>query len=68
MARFMRRHEDAAGSHIVVTGENADGTLKDIRLEGRQIYETDSKRDIEILRADPEVVELDKKTTIEPNE
>lgn len=65
MARFQRKHEDIAGTHVIALGENENGTVKELRLEGRQVFETDSKREIELLRADPMVVELDKKTKIE---
>lgn len=65
MARFQRKHEDTAGVHVLALGEHENGTVKEIRIEGRQIFETDSKREIELLRADPMVVELDKKTKIE---
>lgn len=66
MARFMRKHPDAAGVAYVVTKENSDGSLETIKVEGRDIYETDSKRIIEQLKHDEAFVEVNGETVIEP--
>lgn len=66
MARFMRKHPDTAGVAYVVTKENSDGSLETVKVEGRDIYETDSKRVIELLKQDENFVEVNGETVIEP--
>jgi hypothetical protein len=67
MARFRRKHPDASGTHRIMMKERGT-TVDQIVIEGRDIYETDDKREIEILMADEMVEEVNKKTKIEINE
>lgn len=62
MARFVRKHPDASGTYL------ADFRGDLLKIEGRSVYETDDKKTIEFLRADPEVVEVNNKTQIESTE
>ena len=62
MAHFQRKNEDIAGSHTIAMKNG------DIKLEGRKIYSTDDKSEINILRNDEMVEEVDPKAMIEPKE
>lgn len=64
MAKFMRRHPDPTGRYLAFVREK-NGTPEHISIEGRTIFETDSKAEIEFLRNDPEIVEVSGKTRIE---
>lgn len=66
MARFVRKHP-GTGVYQAAYREKADGTIDHIKIENREIFETDDKKTIEFLRNDPEVVELTGETTIESN-
>lgn len=66
MARFTRKHP-GAGVYQAAYRENADGSLDHIKIENRDIFETDNKKKIEFLQNDPEVVEFTSETTIESN-
>ena len=66
MAKFVRKHPDPTGSYRAAykEGKKEDGTptvAKTILIEGRTVYSTDDKKEIEFLRSDPEVVEVEKK-------
>jgi len=52
MAKFQRRALDAEGIASVNFGK------KEVRLVGREIYETENEREAELLRNDPVFVEL----------
>lgn len=68
MAKFVRRHPDASGSHTIIVRErevSGKPELEKIVITGREVYETDDKKEIEILMNDPEIMELTKKTKIE---
>lgn len=71
MANFIRRHVNPFGTHYAIfkTGVDENGNAKivrEIKIEGRDIFSTDDKKIIEFLRNDPEVVEVDRDTMIEP--
>lgn len=68
MARFQRKHPDASGVYRACLREKADGTLEELKITGREIFETDAKATIEFLRNDPEIIEVNKKTQIESEE
>ncbi|MDX9856103.1 MAG: hypothetical protein RBS86_04810 [Candidatus Moranbacteria bacterium] len=71
MAKFIRKNNDPSGVYHLAykTGINADTGQPEIReeikIEGRQIFNTDDKKLIEILKNDPEILEFDKNTKIE---
>lgn len=41
---------------------------REIVIEGREVFETDDKRLIEVMRKDEEIEEVRENTTIEPKE
>ena len=65
MANFIRKNPDSSGVYYGAFRSNEDGTLDEIKIEGRSIYSTDDKKRIEFLRKDQEIVEVDKGTQIE---
>lgn len=68
--KFMRKNPDASGVHTICLGEReTEGrpVLEKIKIQGRDIYDTDNKKEIELLKNDPEVVEVNNKTKIEVN-
>lgn len=67
MAKFVRKHP-GFGVYQAVLRERADGTLEHLKIEGREVFETDDKKTIEFLRNDPEVVEFKGETVIETTE
>ncbi len=67
MARFVRKHP-GAGVYQAAFRERPDGSLDHIKIENRDVFETDDKKTIEFLRNDPEVVEFTGETTIESKE
>jgi hypothetical protein len=64
MAKFVRKHPDASGTYQACFREK-NGVPEHISIVGRQVYETDDKKEIEFLRIDPEVIEVSGKTRIE---
>jgi len=74
MAKFIRKNIDPNGTYNLAykTGINPDTGLPEITqsvvIEGRSIYSTDDKKLIDILRKDPEILEVNKNATIESNE
>lgn len=71
MAKFIRKHLNPFGVHYAVlkvgTDENGNAKItKEIRIEGREVFSTDDKKVIEYLRNDEAVVEVEKDTTVEP--
>jgi hypothetical protein len=73
MAKFIRKNVDPAGQYTLAykTGINPDTGMPEIKetitIAGRDVFETDDKRLIEILKNDPEIVEFNKNTKIEVN-
>lgn len=70
MAKFARKNPDSAGMHMIKVKErieNGKMVTDRIILKGRELYDTDNKKEIELLTNDPEVVEVNKKTKIEIN-
>lgn len=67
MAVFIRKHP-GPGIYQAAFREKQDGTIDHITLENRDFYETDDKKTIEFLRADPEIEEVDRKTFVESKE
>jgi hypothetical protein len=70
MANFIRKNTDPAGTYHLAykVGPDENGVPKiveAIRIEGKTIFSTDDKKLIEILRNDPEIIEINKKTQIE---
>jgi len=72
MAKFIRKNIDAQGVYRLAVREyqGEDGVMKveELKIEGRNIFETDDKRIIEMLKKDPEIEEVNKKTQIEAND
>lgn len=73
MAKFQRRNPDPSGKYHLVfkmtTDEAGEPKIgEEIIIEGREVYETDNKRLIEIFRKDEEIEEVKEGTTIEPDE
>ncbi len=73
MANFVRKHVNPYGIYHAAykTGVDENGNpkiIREIRIEGREIFATDDKKIIEFLRNDPEIVEIDRDTMIEPTE
>ena len=71
MANFIRKHVNPFGTYYAAykTGEDENGNpkiIREIKIEGRDIFATDDKKVIEFLRNDPEIVEIDRDTVIEP--
>lgn len=71
MANFIRKHIDPAGTYRLAfqVGSNEMGQpeiKKEIVIQGREIFSTDNKKLIEVLRKDPEIEEFEGETTIEP--
>ncbi len=71
MAKFIRKHLNPFGTYYaaykVGTDENGNAKIvKEIKIEGREVFSTDDKKVIEFLRKDEAVVEIDKETVIEP--
>ena len=71
MAKFIRKNLDPNGRYNLAykTGINPDTGMPEIKetivIEGRDVFETDDKRLIEILKNDPEILEFNNKTKIE---
>lgn len=66
MAKFIRKHLNPFGVHHAVlktsTDENGNAKIaKEIIIKGREVYSTDDKKEIDYLRADEAVVEIDAK-------
>ena len=73
MANFIRKNIDPAGIYHLAFKVGTDDMgqpkiTQEIKIEGRTVYSTDDKKLIDILRNDPEIIEVDKKTQIEANE
>lgn len=74
MAKFIRKNVDPAGRYNLAykTGRNPDTGMPEIKetivIEGRDVFETDDKKLIEILKKDPEIIEFTKNTRIESAE
>lgn len=72
MANFARKNLDPTGTYhrVLKMGTDDMGQPKieeQLTISGREIFSTDKKSLIEKLRADEEIIEIDKETTIEPN-
>jgi hypothetical protein len=72
MAKFVRKNIDPNGTYHLAykVGTNELGQSeikKEVVIIGREILDTDDKKLIELLKTDPEIVEFDPTTTIEPN-
>ena len=69
MAKFMRKNPDPTGKYYLAykvrDDEFGNPKVEEISIEGRNILDTDEKKLIEILKTDPEIVEVNKKTQIE---
>ena len=68
MAKFIRKHLNPFGVHhaVIKTGTDENGNakiIKEIIIEGREVYSTDDKKEIDYLRADEAVVEVEKEKT-----
>lgn len=68
MAQFQRVHPDAGGVYKAALREKADGSLDELKIEGREIFETDDKFVIAFLRKDPEIVEVRREAVIESDD
>jgi hypothetical protein len=73
MAKFQRRNPDPSGKYHLVykmtTDEAGEPKIgREIVIEGREVFETDDKRLIEVMRKDEEIEEVRENTTIEPKE
>lgn len=73
MAKFVRKNLDPTGSYTLAYKRGTDEfgqpkITETVRIAGRDVFETDDKKLIEILKNDPEIIEFNKKTQIEANE
>lgn len=56
MANFKRKSNDMDGVFTLHVGNDFE---PDIKIVGRAVYETDDKKEIEALKNDPNIVEIE---------
>lgn len=61
MPKFRRSNPAPVGAAYVMIETLSNQSVRHIKIEGRDIYETQDEHEIEILRKDPEIEEVKEK-------